>query len=401
MEGVTVRIGLFTPSYPGFTGEGGVGTYTRHLAHGLSARGHSVHVVTPASVVGNEQDGNISLHLISTRHFPVLERFVPGSGACYRVSRALQAIVKRHKLDVVEFPNWEGLGLLFSWFRPAPVVVRLHTSSLETQLIDGILCDRVAKWDIRRERWLARSADRLVTHSKAHRRRMAEELHVEESRIHVVPHGVPIYPEFRRRPLSREDLTVVYLGRMEKRKGTLDLLDAIPRVLGEVPRVRFILIGTDRRHCPAGRSHAEYVRQELPRKVQDRITLLGRLPDAEVDHWLQQADLFVAPSRYESFGLVFIEAMRWGTPVVGTTAGGIPEIIEDGVTGRLVSPSNPSQLAQAITALLRDDAGRHRLGEAGRHHVEQHFSTESMAKNVDTLYEQTIDRWQRREQQRA
>src|SRR5262249_46841395 len=154
---------------------GGIGTYTHHLAHGLSALNHSVHVVTPAPAMGEERDGTVTLHLVPTGHFPVLERFLPGSGACYRVGRSLQTIVNRHKLDLVEFPNWEGLGVLFCWFRRVPVVVRLHTSSLETQRIDGVSRSGLAQWDVRRERWLARSADTLVTHSQAHRAMMAEE----------------------------------------------------------------------------------------------------------------------------------------------------------------------------------------------------------------------------------
>jgi glycogen(starch) synthase len=396
-----VRVGLFTPNYPGVTGEGGIGTYTHHLAQGLSALGHSVHVVTPAPAMGGARDGDVRLHLVPTRHFPVLERFLPGSGACYRVGRSLQAIVSRHRLDLVEFPNWEGLGVLFCWFRRVPVVVRLHTSSLETQRIDGVARGGVAKWDVRRERWLARSADTLVTHSRAHRAMMADELQVPESRIRVVPHGVAVAPEFRKPARAGDAPTVVYLGRMEKRKGTLDLLRAVPQVLREVPRARFVLIGADRPHCPGGRTHAEFVRQELPAEVRDRVTLLGRLPDAEVDRWLQQADVFVAPSLYESFGLVFIEAMRWGTPVVGTTAGGIPEIIEDGKTGLLVPPSSPAELAGAVAGLLRNDARRCRLGEAGRRLVENTFSTEVMARNVEALYRQTIGEWQRGERQRA
>src|SRR5262249_7572591 len=138
----------------------------------------------------------------------------------------------------------------------------------------------------------------------------------------------------------------------------------------------------DRPHCPGGRTHAEFVQQELPLEVRSRITLAGRLSDAEVDCWLQKADVFVAPSLYESFGLIFIEAMRWGTPVVGTVAGGIPEIITDGKTGLLVPPSSPRDLTGAIVALLNDEDLRCRIGEAGRRHVEAHFSTERMARGV-------------------
>jgi glycosyltransferase involved in cell wall biosynthesis len=87
---------------------------------------------------------------------------------------------------------------------------------------------------------------------------------------------------------------------------------------------------------------------------------------------------------------VFIEAMRWGTPVIGTSAGGIPEIIDDGKTGIIVPPSSPQELTEAIIKLLRDDSRRRQIGDAGRRHVERHFSTERMARNVEELYCRTI-----------
>jgi glycogen(starch) synthase len=183
---------------------------------------------------------------------------------------------------------------------------------------------------------------------------------------------------------------------MERRKGTSDLLRAMPEIVKQVPEVHFTLIGVDRRHCPGGRTHAEFAADELPRDVQDRISFLGELPTPEVDRWLQSADLFVAPSLYESFGLIFLEAMRWQTPVIGTRTGGIPEIIQDGVTGALVAPGSPRELAAKMVELLNDDAQRARLGLAGRRRVEEHFSVERMAQRVSRFYADTLNARRRR-----
>jgi glycogen synthase len=274
--------------------------------------------------------------------------------------------------------------------------VRLHTSSQESQEIDGTQTSRLVRWDVRRERWLVRHADRLVTHSEAHRRRMADELRIDPGHIHVIHHGVPVHPSFSRPARQESRLTVVHLGRMEKRKGVMDLLRAIPQVLSEVPETRFLFIGADRPHCLGGRTHAQFIREEFLAAVQEKINLLGKLPDDEVDRILQEADLLVSPSLYESFGLVFPEAMRWGLPVIGSTAGAIPEIVEDGKTGLLVAPESPRELAQAIIALLVDPERRRTLGEQGRRHVEQHFSIERMAHNVETLYTETVRTWHKR-----
>ena len=216
-----------------------------------------------------------------------------------------------------------------------------------------------------------------MTHSDAHRRTMAEEAGISADRIMVHPFGVEVFPDWVRPPRPPGPPTVVYLGRLEHRKGTVELLQAIPEVLRSVPDARFVLIGADRPHCPGGRTHAQYLEQEFPPEVRDRVTLAGRLPQQEVDHWLQTADVFVAPSRYESFGLIFLEAMRWGTPVIGTTAGGIPEIVEDGKSGLLVPPESPAELGAALIRLLSNPVERAALGIAGRSRVEREFKPQS------------------------
>lgn len=387
-----MNIGLYAPEYPPFA-TGGVATYSHQLAHGLSALGHEVHVLTkvlPSAIV---RDGPVWVHSTRADHFPIVERIVPGSGASYHVSAAMKRLAKQYRLDVVEFACWEGLGIWYAMNRPAPLVVRFHTSSLEAGHIDGTIESRAIRWDVRRERWFARAADALVTHSDAHRRRMAEELATDSGRIALIPHGISVDRSFSRPPRPGTELTVVFLGRLEHRKGTIDLLRAAPEVLRAVPEARFILIGADRPHCPGRRTHAQYVEDEFPCDVRSRITLTGLLPDEEVNRSLQTADLFVAPSLYESFGLVFLEAMRWGTPVIGTTAGGIPEVVEDGDSGVLVPPSQPGQLAQAILGLLRNEDRRRRLGEAGRRRVETLFTVDRMAHQAAELYSRTIEQW--------
>jgi glycosyltransferase involved in cell wall biosynthesis len=381
-----MNVGIYSPGYPLIGREGGIGTYTYHLAHGLAGLGHEVHVLTPGLASPVCSDGGVTVHLTREGYFPIVDRIVPGAGSSCKIGAAMMRLVSRHRLDVVEFPNYEGHALWYARSRPAPLVVRLHTSSLESQGIDGIRARYSDRWDVRRERWSSLAADLLVTHSLAHRERMADELSIDPRRIAVVPHGITVYPDFRRPPAREDELTVVYLGRMERRKGTMDLLLAIPDVLREVPRARFVLIGTDRAHCPGGRTHARFVEEEFPAQVRERIRFEGHLPAEEVVRRLQSADLFVAPSVYESFGLVFLEAMRWGTPAIGTTAGGIPEIIQEGESGMLVSPNDPDALASAMITLLKDDGLRHRIGQAGRRRVETMFSPEIMAGRVADLY---------------
>jgi glycogen(starch) synthase len=389
IPGQPMRVAIYTPNYPGLTGEGGIGTYTRFLGHGLSDLGHEVHVLTPGDRP-SVPDGPVRVHFTRTNHLPLVDRVLPGAGACLRTARALRRLIREQRLDLVELANWEGYGLLYLRMPRVPTVVRLSTSSQEAQEIDGLFSSRRLRWDGKRERWQARAADTLATHSAAHARLMAEELGVPAESIRVIPLAVPVFPDFARPPRLAGPPTVVYLGRLEHRKGTIDLLQAVPKVLAEVPDARFVLIGADRPHCPGGRTHAQYLEQNFPVEVKSQVTLAGRLPQPEVDRWLQTADVFVAPSRYESFGLIFLEAMRWGTPVIGTVAGGIPEIVENGRSGLLVQPESSDELAGAMVRLLRDASMRLALGAAGRTRVEREYSVEQMARRTVALYEEVL-----------
>jgi glycosyltransferase involved in cell wall biosynthesis len=390
-KGAQVRLGIYTPNYPGISGEGGIGTYVRELAAELAAQGHEVHVLTPGSrpVV---LDRNVHVHSVQADYLRLIDRVYPGAGACYHVGRAMNRLVSRFGLNVVEFPNWEGLGIYYAWRRPTPMVVRLHTSSLETIEIDRLPMNRLLSMDVRREHLQAKLADVLVTHSLAHRQMMAQELAIDPGRIGVVPHGLrPADP-----PVGERDAkTIVFLGRLERRKGSIDLLRAAAAVIEEHPDARFVFIGADRPHCPGERTHAQYLADEFPPEVRAHIQFLGRLPDAEVQLWLQRATLFVAPSLYESFGLVFLEAMRYGTPVIGTRVGGIPEVVEDGKSGVLVTPESPDELAVVIIDLLRNPVRRAELGERGRNRSQTLFSASRVETQMVALYREAIQKWRR------
>ncbi|MFT3883489.1 MAG: glycosyltransferase family 4 protein [Gemmatales bacterium] len=209
-------------------------------------------------------------------------------------------------------------------------------------------------------------------------------------RIELIPHGVEVFPDFIRPPRSPGPLRIVFLGRLEKRKGTLELLQAFPKVLELHPGTELTLIGTDRPHCPGDRTHAVWIQDELPTAVRQQIHLAGRLPQEQVNQHLKTADVFIAPSRYESFGLIYPEAMRWGIPVIGCNVGGVPEIIHDGESGLLIAPESPEAIIQALHRLLSDERLRQQLGTAGRKRVESEFSSMKMAERVVAKFEKLL-----------
>jgi glycosyltransferase involved in cell wall biosynthesis len=159
------------------------------------------------------------------------------------------------------------------------------------------------------------------------------------------------------------------------------LLAAVPRVADALPAARFVLAGD-----PGEGGIWAAFRRSCPDLALARVEAPGRVTDAELDRLYRRCSVFVAPSRYESFGLVYVEAMARSRPVIGCRAGGIPEVIAEGRTGLLADPGDPESLACSMIRLGSDPALRRAFGEAGRRDFAERFSAEAMARLSADLY---------------
>jgi glycosyltransferase involved in cell wall biosynthesis len=389
-------VGIFSDGYPGLTGSGGIATYTRALTLGLMELGHEVQLLI--SVSKGEPDrvelDGVRAHLLPIDYLPVVERFLPGASQSAVVSARARWLAFRHKLDIFEFPNWEGRGAFYNLCRlGTPMVVRINTSLRETMEIEGAVFGRKERFEANLEKRACLAADAIYVSTRAHRSVIAAELGISESRMSIVPLGLPEASIVVREPRPRNVAPVVlFLGRLEARKGVTELLEAARMVVAQMPNVRFVLIGRDRPQAPAGVTHQQWVHDNFPPDVADRLEFLGVQPDAVVQDWFRQADLFVAPSRYESFGLVFVEAMRAAVPVISTTAGGIAEVVTSGHSGLLVEPQQPGQIAEAILTLLRDEPKRIALARGARAEYESRFSNIVMATRTIDQHRALLER---------
>jgi glycosyltransferase involved in cell wall biosynthesis len=203
--------------------------------------------------------------------------------------------------------------------------------------------------------------------------------------MRVVPHGMPpaqaLPPTSALPPEQPESITVLFVGRLEARKGIDVLLAAIPGLLAAHPQLRFRILGDNTLpQTGASRSYQQaWCAQPQNRPWLERVTFEGWVDDATLQAAYRACDIFVAPSRFESFGLVFLEAMRVGKPVIGCHAGGMPEVVDAGVTGLLPPPGDSVALAEAIAQLAASASLRTAMGESGRARFLRHFTAERMA----------------------
>jgi glycosyltransferase involved in cell wall biosynthesis len=183
------------------------------------------------------------------------------------------------------------------------------------------------------------------------------------------------------RGVTGEKTRLLAVGRLEEQKGFDVAIQAMELVVRAAPYAHLAIAGT-------GRQRRLLAERVTALGLTDAVSFLGRRDD--VNELMLDADILIHPARWEGFGLVLLEAMRAGLPVVSTRAGAIPEVVADGVTGLLVAPDDPDQLAAAIIELIRDSARRQEMGEAGFKRLKRRFSPEQMARGVAAVYDAVL-----------
>ena len=175
----------------------------------------------------------------------------------------------------------------------------------------------------------------------------------------------------------------LFVGRLESRKGIDVLLEAAPAVLRRLPGARLDVIGDDTILNAQGATYREtFLARADIADLRDRITFHGRVEEAALAAHYCACDVLAAPSRYESFGLVYAEGMMFAKPVIAGSGGGGGEVVEAGVSGLLVPPGDAAALEAAMLRLGRDEGLRREMGAAGRRRYEARFTADAAAESL-------------------
>lgn len=243
------------------------------------------------------------------------------------------------------------------------------------------------------ERRLSRWTERIIACSRKVREHLIQKVGVNPLRVVVVPNAVDtdvFFPIRKRTRLYRGvekvreelgieegDTVIGTVGHMTRQKGYDVLIAAMPQILRKHPRTKFVFVGRG-----LLREKLEKQARELGVAPQIRFAGIRR----DVPGVLNCLDVFVLPSLWEGFGTAIIEAMACGVPVVASRVGGIPEIIEDGVSGLLVPPGRPAFLVEAVTRLLDKPRKMREMARRGRTSAAERFSVRKMAQSVGKVY---------------
>lgn len=407
-----MRICLISREYPPDTGWGGIGAYTFNTARALHFAGHEVEVIAlkKCSTESGDHSQNCSIHNGITIHrvdwenvLEELNLFLISAPSCHYVLGSGIAIWKKFielnrekKFDVVEAPEHLGAGVFHALTGASPLVLTLHTPhskfvaenfhSIEASFDNQMICLL--------ERLAINQADMLLSPSMDLGQFVANDTGISIKDIEILRNPVDtdlFTPEGKFALSETESIRVLFVGRLEERKGIRILIDSIPEILAKFKQVEFCIVGNDTDTAPEGKSMRNYLQSCLADKgALDRVEFISHVPLELMPEYYRSADICVIPSLYDNAPYTCIEALASGKPVIVSSFGGTKEYVEEGVTGFVVPGQNPHLLAEAILTLLQDERRRKKMAMAARNYAVQFLDLKTYCRRKLELYETAI-----------
>lgn len=293
--------------------------------------------------------------------------------------RRLYQDMKANRYDIVHTHGFKAdlYGAVFGKLAGVPVII--STVHNQEQYLKNPIIRLLEKWII------SPIDDTIIVVSEGVKRFLIKTCGIPEGKIKKVYYGInpvdikidkskDIRAEF---DIDKDGILIGCIGRLVEQKGHKYLIRAAKRVIEKIPEAKFLIVGRGK------------LEKDL-RNLADRLNLDSGIIFTgfreNVYSIIDKLNLIVMPSLWEGFGLVLLEAMTLGKPIVATDVGGIPEVVRDKEEGILVSPQDPKALAEAIILLLEDQSLASRLGETGKLAVRERFSVARMVEEVELIY---------------
>lgn len=371
-----MKIALVSPydfAYPG-----GVCIHISCLEQQFTKMGHDVRVIAPASK---------AISGFGDRFIPIgRPRPIPTSGSIarltlsLRLSARIKAMLDRERFDIIHLhePLMPMLCTSVLRLSPTATVGTFHASNGRP----GYKLGRpISKFFLKK--WFRKLQGKIAVSKPA----MEFAYGHFPGYYNIIPNGVDL-EHFNSDVAPIEEFNdgrpnILFVGRMEKRKGLNYLLDAFRRVKEDMPEARLIAVG------PGTRLRRHYEKQVARQGLKD-VVFVGFASYEDLPRYYQTADVFCAPATgSESFGIVLLEAMALGKPIVASDIEGYASVVSDGVDGVLVPPRDSHSLALSLIELLNDETRRHRMGAEGMAKA-RNYGWDSIARRVLDYYKRVL-----------
>jgi glycogen(starch) synthase len=413
-----LRVAFISSEFSGLPGSGGIGSYFLHCARCLAAVGCEVEVFTKGDPGQLQSSEGIRFHQLGTGESP------------YFAVRAAEAFESRHRaapFDILEGAELHAEAALAARRVPSvALAVRLHSPSVllhryldrpltlaqrlrwiagQASVIIGAYRRRLPVPALRfdsqvppwfpdsdaAERGLAASADVVLVMSEEMRQFAIHRWWIAADRIVDVPN--PLFESAQRPSEEREGRqpTIGFVGRLEPRKGILQLASALKLVLRRFPQWRAVLVGAETRSCMSGSSVGQIAREQLA-EFGARVSFPGPCPPEEVAKAIDSFDICVFPSLWDNFPYAVLEAMAAGKAIVASRVGAVATMLQEGEAGVIVCPGSSRELAVALSNLMKGAELRDRLGAAAAARAASCYNRGRVTAEILSAYKVATDR---------
>jgi len=356
---------------------GGISYYVANLSRRLLKRGHRVTVISRGSWLKSRYEHIDGIDIYRVRFTPSLP------SPLWLHGKWVNSLLKSLKADIdlihahgslIPVPDTSPPMLLTNHGTTKEDIANMPVKSfhfLMVRLLSGQL--------LKLEERLLKRADAISAVSEACSNEIRE--HCKDKDISVIRPGV----DSACFVASDSDKGyILFAGRLETRKGLSDLIMAASLVRRINHNARFVIAGK-------GTVEDQLKRYATRLGLENNVHFAGFVSSDKLLRHYQNASMFVLPSYYEGLPTVLLEAMACGLPVVATSVGGVPELVEDGKTGILVAPRKPEMLAEAIIKLLNNPEMRRKIGQNARRHVVENYDWEIITDKIEGIYRVMLD----------
>ena len=349
---------------------GGVQVHVRGLADGLAARGHEPTILAPASAAVRDPDVHVVGRPVRIPYGGKVSPISPSHAAWRRVREALEVL----EPDLVHAhePFSPSVSMFATLASRAPVVATFHAFHERSRLLGA------ASPLLRR---VARRLDATIAVSEAAASFVAP---VVPRVTDVVPNGVDVtrFASGEPRPDAPPPPVILWIGRLDPQKGFGVAVRAFAEIAAEREDATFVVAGDGKDRVALA---------DLRPEIRRRVRMLGAVANEDLPGHLASASVFVAPATgHESFGVVLVEAMAAGVPVVATDIEGYREVVRDDVDGLLVRPGDPHVVAAAVLRVLGDGALATRLGASGRERSRT-YGWDAVVPEIEAIYRRVAE----------
>lgn len=392
-----MKIGVVTSAYPEFTDDPH-GIFVHRLMKKIKELGHDVHVIAPHTG-GKTRYTMDGVHVEKFHYFypHKLEKLCGRAGMVDNVKEGflvkfqvltflffnlIYSLWKFKDKDIihVQWPIPNGLGGLFlDKIYGIPYINTVHGEEIYLSKRYNTLFAL---------KWIVNNSNKTITNSSA-TKNMCLDCGIENEKLEIIPFGVDI-DFFRPLKLPKQDdvFQILSVGYLIERKGFEYLIKAIKKILEKHPHVKLDIVGT-------GPLENKLKNMILELELSDEVQILQNVSDDELLSLYNQADLFVLPSirdsqgNTEGLGVVLIEAMACGLPVIGSNIGGIPDIIKDRESGLLFNEKDIDDLSLKILSVIEDEELKNRLSINGSKRAQQ-FTWTNIASRYIEVYNESL-----------